>query len=128
MTDLILTGVGTAVTVGSFVYAVKTNREKAKLERLVWGQWKGIDNNVNQVREVASKASMQMSSVVEKMEKLEDSEDLRSLRKAVILARKDASNSAHMIKLLVQQVLALGPALDPSYDELPDVGADSDDS
>ena len=48
--ELFLTVVGVILTVGSLVYAVKTNVEKRKLEKLIQQSLQGLAGNICAIR------------------------------------------------------------------------------
>jgi hypothetical protein len=107
VSSLVISIISTIITVGSLVYAIKTNREKKSLERLIHGKLKGIAGNIVASDKSATLADTHFRKCRDKALKLDES----SLKNEILVhlhdGARDAESASRMLENLLNEVLSL---------------------
>jgi len=109
--QMFFTILGVALTVASLVYAAKTDREKAHLERLIKAELAGIAGNINAIRPSATWADTHLITINRHAIKLAPGEDVSTIIDSAQLGARDATAAARMLDNLLNQVLSLQKGL-----------------
>jgi hypothetical protein len=103
--------VGTGISVGSLIYAVKTNREKAKLETLVQTELAYIAGNIQVIRANPQWADRHFQAIRDKVLELEAGEQVQEIIKQAHDGARDVTAAERMLGNLLNEVLALQKGL-----------------
>ena len=109
--QMFLTILGVALTIASLVYAFKTNREKAQLERLIKAKLAGIAGNINAIRPSATWADTHLIHINRHAMNLERGADVSAIIDNAQLGARDATAAARMLDNLLNEVLSLQKGL-----------------
>lgn len=99
------------ITVGSLVYAVMTNREKRKLEKLVKSMLAGIAGNIRGIRENPAWADQQFRNIRERALELERNDDVKAILQHAHDGARDVTAAERMLGDLLGEVLWLQKGL-----------------
>ena len=103
----IITIVSTLITIASLVYAIKTNKEKIRFEKLVKDVLAGITGNVWYARESADKADTNFTRARNETSKLEDSETKQLILRHIHNGARDAVAAKRMLINLLNEVMSM---------------------
>ena len=109
--SLIISIIGTSITAGSFVYAIKTRREKKALERLIHGKLKGIAGNIVASEKSATLADNNFRRCRDEALKLVKSTLKNEILKHAHNGARDAESASRMLENLLNEVLSLQDGL-----------------
>ncbi len=99
--------VSALITGSSLLYAIKTNKEKRKFEKLVKNVLAGIASNVWNARESADKADHNFTRARDTAHKLEDSDTKPLLLKHIHNGARDAVAAKKMLSNLLNEVKSM---------------------
>ncbi len=104
---IILSIVGTLITTASLVYAIKTNREKQRFERLVRDKLAGIAGNVWYSQKSADLSDKNFTSARDAAYELEESDRKQNVLKHIHNGARDAAAAKRMLYNLLGEVLSV---------------------
>jgi hypothetical protein len=107
----VLSILGTALTLASLVYAIKTGREKVRLERLVKAKLAGLAGNINAIRPSAAWADRHLININRHALNLERGPDMSAILDSAQLGARDATAATRMLDNLLNEVLSLQDGL-----------------
>jgi hypothetical protein len=93
------------IGVAGMVYAVMTNRERAKLENLVRSELRGLAGNICKIKQSSGWAYWHFNSIQALVLKLPESEEKKEILRLTQLGHGDAAASDRMLTNLLNEVL-----------------------
>ena len=99
--------IGTIASVVSVVYAIMTNREKARLEKLIQAELRGFAGNIDQICGSPGWANRHFEAIQEHALKLERNQDVHEILRNAQQGVGDSVAAERMIRNLLNQVLTL---------------------
>jgi hypothetical protein len=105
--ELLLSIIGTLITTAALVYAVKTNTEKRKFERLVRDKLAGIAGNVWYSQMSADESDRNFSRARDSAHNLEESETKQLILKHIHNGARDAVAAKRMLSNLLCEVISM---------------------
>ena len=105
--EILLSIVATLITTGSLVYAIKTNREKKKFERLVRDKLAGIAGNVWNSQKSADLSDKNFTRARDAAYELEESDRKQNVLKHIHNGARDAVAAKRMLSNLLGEVLSM---------------------
>lgn len=105
--EIALSIIGVALGAAGLVYAVMTNREKARLEKLVQAELRGLAGNIEQIRVSPAWAHQHFQGIQECALKLERNQDVDQILRHAQSGVGDSVAAERMISNLLGQVLTL---------------------
>lgn len=109
--SLIISIIGTIITVGSLVWSFKTSKEKKTLERLIHGKLKGIAGNIVASDKSATLADIHFRKCRNEALKLDESIEKNEIIKHSHDGARDAESASRMLENLLNEVLSLQDGL-----------------
>lgn len=109
--EILISSLGTAITVVSLFYAIKANREKEKLQSMIKAWAQGIAGNVDNIRRSPAWADEHLKSVSSAAVQLENNEHVEKIIKHAQLGARDAKATERMLSNLLNETLTLQRAL-----------------
>lgn len=103
----IITIVSALITIASLVYAIKTNKEKIRFEKLVKDVLAGIAGNVWYARESADKADTNFTRARNETSKSEDSDTKQLILRHIHNGARDAVAAKRMLSNLLNEVMSM---------------------
>jgi hypothetical protein len=104
---ILLSIVGTLITTASLVYAIKTNKEKQKLERLVRDKLAGIAGNVWYSQQSADMSDKNFTRAREAAYELEETDKKQNVLRHIHNGARDAVAAKRMLSNLLCEVLSM---------------------
>lgn len=105
--EILLSIVATLITTASLVYAIKTNREKKKFERLVRDKLAGIAGNVWYSQKSADLSDKNFTRARDAAYELEESDRKQNVLKHIHNGARDAVAAKRMLSNLLGEVLSM---------------------
>ena len=105
--EILLSIVATLITTASLVYAIKTNREKKKFERLVRDKLAGIAGNVWYSKKSADLSDKNFTRARDAAYELEESDRKQNVLKHIHNGARDAVAAKRMLYNLLGEVLSM---------------------
>lgn len=105
--EIILSIVGKLITTASFVYAIKTNKEKERFERLVQDKLAGIAGNVWYSLKSADQSDKNFTRARDATYELEESDKRQNVLKHIHNGARDAIAAKRMLSNLLGEVLSM---------------------
>jgi kynureninase len=105
--EILLSILGTLITTASLVYAIKTNREKQRFERLVRDKLAGIAGNVWHSQVSADLSDRNFTKARDAAHELEESEKKQKVLKHIHNGARDAVAAKRMLSNLLCEVLSM---------------------
>lgn len=105
--EILLSIVGTLITTGSLVYAIKTNREKQKFEKLVRDKLAGIAGNVWNSQRSADLSDKNFTKARDAAYELEENDRKQNVLKHIHNGARDAVAAKRMLSNLLGEVLSM---------------------
>ena len=105
--EILLTISGTLITTASLVYAIKTNREKQRFERLVRDKLAGIAGNVWFSQKSAGLSDNNFTRARDAAYELEESDKKQNVLKHIHNGARDAVAAKRMLSNLLGEVLSM---------------------
>ncbi|HLG14099.1 MAG TPA: hypothetical protein VJH03_06145 [Blastocatellia bacterium] len=105
--EILLTIAGTLITTASLVYAIKTNREKQRFERLVRDKLAGIAGNVWFSERSADLSDKNLTRARDAAFALEESDNKQNVLKHIHNGARDAVAAKRMLLNLLGEVLSM---------------------
>lgn len=105
--EIILSIVATLITTASLVYAIKTNREKQKFERLVCDKLAGVAGNVWYAQRSALLSDRNFTRARDAAYELEEGDKKQSVLKHIHNGARDAVAARQMLSNLLGEVLSM---------------------
>ncbi len=105
--EILLSIVATLITTSSLVYAIKTNREKRKFERLVRDKLAGIAGNVWYSQKSADLSDKNFTRARDAAYELEESDRKQNVLKHIHNGARDAVAAKRMLSNLLGEVLSM---------------------
>lgn len=99
--------IGTIITTWSLVFAIKTNKEKQRLEQLVKGMLAGIAGNIWHSRLSAKWADRNFNRARDAAFLLSEGEQKREVLKHIHNGARDAAAAKRMLSNLLGEVLSM---------------------
>ena len=99
--------IGTIIGLVSFVYAIKTNSEKKKLEELIQQSLQGLAGNIISIRDNADRADLILNEAQDTISLLENSDDRVKLQSLLNESSKRCMSTENMLGNLLNEVLTL---------------------
>jgi hypothetical protein len=99
--------ISAVITVASLVYAIKTNIEKKRFEKLVREKLAGIAGNVWYARRSADLSDHNFTRAREEAHNLEDSETKKNILKHIHNGARDAVAATRMLSNLLGEVTSM---------------------
>jgi hypothetical protein len=93
------------IGIAGMVYAVMTNREKAKIENLIRSELRGLAGNICKIRQSSAWAFWHFNNIQALVLKLSESEEKKEILKLTQLGHGDAAASDRMLTNLLNEVL-----------------------
>ncbi len=105
--DILLFIVGTLITTASLVYAIKTNREKERFEKLVQDKLAGIAGNVWKSQQSTDWSDKNFTRARNAAYELEDCDKKQDILKHIHNGARDAVAAKRMLSNLLGEVLSM---------------------
>jgi len=105
--EILLTIIGTVITVASLVYAIKTNREKQRFEMLVRDKLAGIAGNVWYSKRSADLSDKNFTKARNAAYELDESDKKQYVLKHIHNGARDAVAAKRMLLNLLGEVLSM---------------------
>jgi hypothetical protein len=102
--------VGTAVTIASLVYALKTQRDRVKLEQLVKAKLRGIAGSLVAIRKNPALAHKNIDLAMKSLELVQPNE-MNGIVNYLAWAEGDSAATHRLLELLLLDVLSLQEGL-----------------
>ncbi len=110
--NLLLAVIGIVIGIASLVYAVMTNRDKARLEKLVQAELRGLAGNIDEIRANPKWAYEHFKTIQAYALKLEErSDSVNRIHEAALYGTGDALATERLLGNLLNQVLTLQDGL-----------------
>ena len=123
---LLLAVAGVVVGLASLVFAIKTQQEKAKFERLVNCELAGIAGSILMIRDNPRLAHSNIDYILQRLEDLEGSPNVKEIVNHLAWAQGDSAATHRLLEVLLNNVLGLQEGLFGTrrvsrYDSLPEL-------
>ncbi len=105
--EILLSVVATVITTASLVYAIKTNKEKQRFERLVRDKLAGIAGNVWHSQRSADLSDKNFTRARNATYELEESDKKQNILKHIHNGARDAVAAKKMLSNLLGEVLSM---------------------
>ena len=103
----IYTIVGSVIGVAGLIYAVMTNRAKARTERLIKEELRGLSGNIDKIRDSASWAGGHLLLIHKSALNLDRNDDVNEVLTHAQVGGRDAKAAERLLDNLLNQVLTL---------------------
>lgn len=103
----IWTIIGVLITTASLVYAIKTNLEKGKLERLIRESLAGVAGGIEQIKESPYWADCHFKELREKVAQMSPTEDTKDMLHHIMDGARDVCAATRALEILLGNVVTI---------------------
>ncbi len=105
--EMLLTIVGTVIGIAGLIYALMTTREKAKLEKLIKAELRGLAGNIDWIKTNAGWAGSHFRDIQKHCLNLDRNEHVNKILEHAHLGGDDSMSAERMMQNLFNNVLIL---------------------
>ena len=109
--EVALAIIGTLVGLVSFVYAIMTQREKSRYERLVQATLAGIAGSIVMIQKNPRLAHANIDHILQRLEDIESSPGKKDIINYLAWAQGDSAAAHRLLEVLLNDVLTLQEGL-----------------
>ncbi|SYZ72228.1 hypothetical protein TRIP_C20343 [Candidatus Zixiibacteriota bacterium] len=109
--EIILAIMGVIIGLFSFLYALKTQREKRKFERLVKSNLAGLAGSIVMIRNNPALAHKNIDYILKHLDVIESTPELNRILNRLAWAQGDSAAAHRLLEVLLNDVLTLQEGL-----------------